>query len=143
MNEQEKQNARPQFVFNFNAAVGQMVAHVDVMNVRFDKDMKMQVMKVENGELPEALKGEKAAGLLLALATNGLLGDDWQPVGLSDAEVGLLANALAQRLGINDVWKVFSELWHRKPERLRSGYNKGMEQRKSLAFQERLKQILR
>ena len=38
MNEQEKQNARPQFVFNFNAAVGQMVANVEVMNVRFDKD---------------------------------------------------------------------------------------------------------
>ena len=99
MNEQEKQNARPQFVFNFNAAVGQMVANVEVMNVRFDKDMKMQVMKVENGGLPDALKGEKAAGLLLALATNGLLGDEPEEEYDNDST---MANDIDDFLEIND-----------------------------------------
>ena len=37
---------------------------------------------------------------------------------------------------------VFGQLWNEKPETLRSYLNKALEQKKSLEFQERLKNIL-
>ena len=37
-----------QNVFNFHAPVGQNIAHVDTLNVTFDKDMKMQVIDLDS-----------------------------------------------------------------------------------------------
>ena len=44
------------FTFNFNAPVGQNIAHVDTLEAHFDKDMTMQVI---DGASPHA-KGSQA-----------------------------------------------------------------------------------
>ena len=59
---------------------------------------------------------------------------------VSRPEAALLADMLAERLGIANKWKFFEKLWHRN--NMRSDYNTALDQRKSLEFQERLKHIL-
>ena len=50
-----------------------------------------------------------------------------------------MANMLAYRLNITNKWKMFEALWHRN--NMRGDYNTAMEQKKSLEFQDRLKNI--
>ena len=72
----------------------------------------------------------------------GILDENWQPVGLSGSERALVAKAVCDRLELKEVWQLFGQLWNEKPETLRSYLNKALDQKKSLAFQERLKKIL-
>ena len=76
------------------------------------------------------------------MVSAGVLNEDWQPQGLSNAEKGVLASCLATRLDIAHVWQTFSALWGMKPETLRTAFNKGMEQRKTAAFLERVKKVM-
>jgi hypothetical protein len=93
-------------------------------------------------DVPERLATETARETMVLLVDAGLLSADWQPVGLSGAERGLVARAVCERLRIEEVWQVFGLLWNEKPETLRSYFNKALEQKKSLEFQDRLKNIL-
>lgn len=93
-------------------------------------------------DLPDKLRCPEAEELMEDLVDAGLLTEDWQPRQLSGSERGLLAREVCTRLGINDVWQVFGKLWNEKPETLRSHLNKALEQKKSLQFQEKLKNIL-
>ena len=77
------------------------------------------------------------------MVSAGVLNEDWQPQGLSNAEKGVLASCLATRLDIAHVWQTFSALWGMKPETLRTAFNKGMEQRKTAAFLERVKKVMK
>ena len=52
----------------------------------------------------------------------------------------MIADMLADRLGIANKWKFFEQLWHRN--NMRGDYNTALDQRKTLKFQERLKIIL-
>lgn len=45
---------RPTFEFHFHDKVGQNIANVEHMEVRFDKDMQMQVMNVEEMKEPSS-----------------------------------------------------------------------------------------
>ena len=55
------------------------------------------------------------------------------------AQAALLADAMAERLGIKEKWKVFEGLWNRK--NMYHDYYRAMEQQQSLAFQDTLKQL--
>lgn len=92
--------------------------------------------------VPDSLKTETAREIMQLLVDAGLLSADWQPLGLSGAERGLVASAVCKRLEIAEVWQVFGRLWNEKPETLRSYLNKAYNQKKSLEFQDRLKKIL-
>lgn len=93
-------------------------------------------------DVPGRLQTDEAETLMERLVDAGLLTDDWQPDGLSGTERALVAKAVCERLRINEVWQVFGQLWNEKPETLRSYLNKALEQKKSLAFQDRLKNII-
>lgn len=69
----------------------------------------------------------------------GLVDDDCQPT-ISRPEAALMADMISARLGIANKWKMFEKLWHRN--NMRGDFNKALEQKKSLAFQEKLKNIL-
>ena len=117
---------------------------------QFRKDIKKRVKElneesmndVEPGVAPAILKTEEAEELMGYLVEAGVLNSDWQPVRLSGSERALVAKAVCDRLDIKEVWQVFGQLWNEKPETLRSYLNKALEQKKSLEFQERLKNIL-
>mgnify|MGYP006916073758 CR=1 FL=1 len=93
-------------------------------------------------EVPEKLKTDEAEELMEDLVDEGLLSESWQPLNLSGTERALVAKAVCEHLHINEVWQVFGMLWGEKPETLRSYLNKALEQKKSLKFQDRLKNIL-
>lgn len=95
-----------------------------------------------NHDVPEKLKSEEAKTLMADLVDEGMLDENWQPLKLSGTERALVAKIVCELLEINEVWQVFGQLWGEKPETLRSYLNKALEQKKSLKFQDRLKNIL-
>ena len=92
--------------------------------------------------LPEELQTEQAEDLFEKLREAGMVDERMQPVGLSNAEKGILAFELARRLDIQNQWQVFANLWGTTPGTLRSAYNKANDQRKTLKFIEKLKNAL-
>ena len=90
----------------------------------------------QEGDVPQVLAENE---LWQKVKEAGLVDGDGQPT-VSRTEAALLADMLAERLGIRNKWKFFEQLWHRN--NMRGDYNTALEQRKSLAFQERLKNIL-
>ena len=93
-------------------------------------------------EVPEPLRGERAELLMESLVGAGRLDEGWQPRGLSGSEQALTARAVSERLGINDVWQVFGALWRVKPSTLRAYFNRALTQKKSLRFQDLLKETI-
>ncbi len=96
----------------------------------------------KNKDVPERLKTEEAGELMADLVDAGMLTENWQPNGLSGTERALVAKTVCDRLGVNEVWQLFGQLWGEKPETLRAYYNKAMDQKKSLIFQDKLKKEL-
>lgn len=103
---------------------------------------KSEDLQVSDDELPEVLRSEQAEELLEKLVDFGLLDDDWQPKALSQTERALVAKELSRRLHIDDLWQVFGRLWRSNPETLRAAFNKALDQKKSIRFQEKVKNIL-
>lgn len=95
-----------------------------------------------NHDVPEKLKSEEAKALMEDLVDEGLLDENWQPLKLSGTKRALVAKSVCEQLEINEVWQVFGQLWDEKPETLRSYLNKALDQKQSLKFQDRLKNIL-
>lgn len=118
------------------------------------KDIKKRVKELnEADEEPEAENKTKREVPAVLLTAEGqemmerfvraeMISEDWQPLRLSKAEQALVAKAICEQLEINEVWQVFGRLWKIPPESFRAYFNKALEQRKSLEFQEKLKDIL-
>ena len=91
------------------------------------------------GELPEVLATPEAMALWRKAQQAGYVDEHYQPL-LSRTQAALLADAMAERLGIKEKWKVFEGLWHRKY--MRSDYNLALSQQQSYEFQDELKRLL-
>ena len=92
--------------------------------------------------VPGVFATEKARRVMQGLQETGLLDGSLQPVGLSWAEKGYLAQQIAYKLGITHQWKVFGELWHCDNETLRNGYNRAKEMEKMADFDKKIKKII-
>ena len=92
------------------------------------------------GDLPNELATDKAIGLWKKAQEAGYVDENYQPL-ISRTQAALLADAMAERLGIKEKWKVFEGLWNRKNmyKDLYDAFN----QKQSLAFQDKLKVVLR
>ena len=88
--------------------------------------------------LPEVLATDEAMTLWRKAQQAGYTDEHYQPL-LSRTQAALLADAMAERLGIKEKWKVFEGLWHRKY--MYHDYYRAMEQQQSLDFQDALKQL--
>ena len=111
----------------------------EVVNLSVDKaEVRMDdnVLQTDQCELPEVL----ATSNLWERLKNADLVDDYNQPNVSRPEAALMADMLSEILGIANKWKMFEKLWHRN--NMRGDYNKALEQRKSLAFQEKLKILL-
>ena len=89
--------------------------------------------------LPEVLATEEAMEIWQKVQEAGYVDANYQPL-LSRTQSALLADAIAERLGIREKWKTFETLWNRK--NIRSDYNLALRQQQSLDFQDELKRIL-
>ena len=88
--------------------------------------------------LPEVLATDRAMRLWEKGRQAGYVDECYQPL-LSRTQSALLADAMAERLGIKEKWKAFEELWQRKY--MRNDYNLALTQRQSYKFQDDLKQL--
>jgi hypothetical protein len=92
----------------------------------------------EASNLPEALSTEAAMALWKKAQAAGWVDTNYQPL-ISRTQAALLADAMAERLGIKEKWKVFEGLWNRKY--MRSDYNLALTRKGSLDFQDELKRL--
>ena len=65
------------------------------------------------GELPEVLATPEAMALWRKTQQAGYVDEHYQPL-ISRTQAALLADTMAQRLGIKEKWKTFGELWNRQ-----------------------------
>jgi len=122
------------------------VDHVDTQNFYGDACPKPQTLPDppcvgrEKGAsiLPEALAVEQAMALWRKAQAAGWIDDNYQPL-LSRTQAALLADAMAERLGIKEKWKVFEGLWNRK--NMYHDYYQALDQRKTLFFRDEIKKI--
>ena len=91
------------------------------------------------GVLPEVLRTDEAMVLWRKAQQAGYVDEHYQPL-LSRTQSALLADAMAERLGIKEKWKVFEALWNRK--NMYKDFYYALNQKQSLVFQDKLKAIL-
>ena len=93
----------------------------------------------KHSELPEALATPQAMLLWQKAQQAGYVDEHYQPL-LSRTQAALLADAMAERLGIKEKWKVFESFWHRK--NMYKDYYDALNQKQSLVFQDSMKVVL-
>ena len=136
-------DGKPTFNINFHGPVGsyQYIENFGTLN-QFKDGEYVDAEEVKEVEIPEPLKTDEAKDVLGNFIYNRLLTEELQPIDLSGTEQALLAKYICDKLEIKDVWQVFGTLWNMKPETLRTYFNRALEQKKSLDFQEKLKDIM-
>ena len=90
--------------------------------------------------LPPQLSTEQAMALWKKAQDAGYVDANYQPL-ISRTQSALLADAMAERLGIKEKWKVFEVLWNRK--NMYRDYYKALNLQQSLAFQDEIKKLFR
>ena len=93
----------------------------------------------EQSLLPEVLATDEAMTLWKKAQAAGWIDANYQPL-ISRTQSALLADAMAEKLGIRQKWKTFETLWNRK--NMRSDYNLALRQQQSLDFQTELKRMI-
>ena len=136
-------DGKPTFNINFHGPVGsyQYIENFGTLN-QFKDGEYVDAEEVKEVEIPEPLKTDEAKDVLGNFIYNRLLTEELQPIDLSGTEQALLAKYICDKLEIKDVWQVFGTLWNMKSETLRTYFNRALEQKKSLDFQEKLKDIM-
>ena len=143
-------NNQGSIVFNVYSSGSLHVDHVDTQNFYGGACPKAQTLPdppcvgrekgdIDTPTLPAALCTEQVMALWRKAQAAGWIDDNYQPL-LSRTQAALLANYMADKLGINDKWKIFEAFWNRKY--MSSDYNLALNQQQSLDFQEELKKIM-
>lgn len=98
--------------------------------------------KREELKLPDELNTPEAIEILNKLQEHDYLDDRYQPKRMSISEKGVLASLLSDKLGVNQPWVTFGELWNMNKETLRKGNSKGMDQKSIERFIEKIKDVI-
>ena len=93
----------------------------------------------EQSLLPEVLATDEAMTLWKKAQTAGWVDANYQPL-ISRTQSALLADAIAEKLGIRQKWKTFETLWNRK--NMYRDYYQALDQRKTLFFRDDIKKVL-
>ena len=96
-----------------------------------------------NGEMPEELKTEKAQKIMQNLMDIGVVTEDFMPLGISTSEAAVLAYQIGIELEIKNIWSVFGNYWGPNPNSMRAACNRGMEQKKTAVFLEKVMPAIR
>lgn len=96
-----------------------------------------------NAEMPEELKTEKAQKIMQNLMDIGVVTEDFMPSGISTSEAAVLAYQIGIELEIKNIWSVFGNYWGPNPNSMRAACNRGMEQKKTAAFLEKVMPAIR
>ena len=88
--------------------------------------------------LPDVLCTEEAIVLWEKVQKAGYVDDNFQPQ-ISRTQSALLADEIAKRLVIKEKWKTFETLWNRR--NMYRDYHDALNQRQSLIFRDRLREL--
>ena len=88
--------------------------------------------------LPDELATDEAMVLWRKAQQAGYVDEHYQPL-LSRTQAALLADAMAERLGIKEKWKVFEALWHRR--NMHKDFYLAFGQQQTSDFQDELKEL--
>lgn len=137
--------------FNFNGSIGQFVKegngyieHYHAQSVAATQDTTHlgphahDTSEPAFDTVPPELTTQRAQRLLQTLQRAGLLDAALQPIGISWAERGYLAQRIAFELNIEHQWVVFGKLWRCEASALRSGYNRAKDMPKMADFEEKI-----
>ena len=144
-------NSQGSIVFNVYSSGSLHVDHVDTQNFYGDACPKTKTLPDppcvgrEDGDsatppLPASSCTEQAMALWRKAQRAGYVDEHYQPL-LSRTQAALLADAMAERLGIKEKWKVFEAFWKRK--NMYRDYYKALNLQQSLAFQDEIKKLFR
>lgn len=86
----------------------------------------------------DVFSSEAARRVMGQLVEIGVLDEDLQPLHLSWSERGVLAQQVSLKLGIENQWVTFGELWNMKASALRSACNNGLNLAKIGKFLDRI-----
>ena len=125
----------------FVAPGAQYVNHIDtqIFGERQQQDTP-PAAPVKDTPLPPELSTPKAMALWQKAQAKGYVDGNFQPL-ISRTQAALLADAMAERLGIRKKWKVFETLWNRK--NMYRDYYKALNLHQSLTFQDKIKRLFR
>ena len=135
--------------FNANGSHLQLVyvapgaQHINTQNVYNNvrqEPVKAQATDGVAQELLDVLRTPEAMMLWQKAQRAGYVDEHYQPL-LSRTQAALLADAMAERLGIKEKWKVFETFWNRK--NMYRDYYKSLNLQQSLAFQDEIKKLFR
>ena len=119
----------------------QHVGNIQTQHVYIDKQQESTPPPPDSPPtLPEALSTPEAMVLWEKAQRAGFVDANYQPK-ISRSQAALLADAMAERLGIRNKWKVFEGLWNRK--NMYRDYYKALNLVQSLAFQDEIKKLFR
>ena len=124
------------YQFVYVASGGQHINTIQTQNIAYPNPPKGR--EKEMGEVPEALGTAEAMVLWRKAQDAGWIDAHYQPL-VSRTQAALLANAMAERLGIKEKWKVFETLWNRK--NIYRDYYKALNLQQSLTFQDEIKRV--
>ena len=96
-----------------------------------------------NAEMPEELKTEKAQKIMQNLMDIGVVTEDFMPSGISTSEAAVLAYQIGIELEIKNIWSVFGNYWGPNPNSMRAACNRGMDQKKTMPFLEKVMPAIR
>ena len=144
-------NNQGSIVFNVYSSGSLHVDHVDTQNFYGDACPKTKTLPdppcvgrekgdIDTSTLPASLCTEQAMALWKKAQSAGWVDANYQPL-ISRTQSALLADAMAERLGIKEKWKTFETLWNRK--NMYRDYYKSLNLQQSLAFQDKIKKIFR
>lgn len=96
-----------------------------------------------NAEMPDELKTEKAQKIMHNLMDIGVVTEDFMPLGISTSEAAVLAYQIGIELEIKNIWSVFGNYWGPNPNSMRTACNRGMDQKKTAAFLDKVKPAIK
>ena len=125
----------------FVAPGAQYVNHIDtqIFSERQQQDTTpAKPVKDTPTSLPPKLSTEAAMALWRKAQAAGYVDKNYQPL-ISRTQAALLADAMAERLGIKEKWKVFEALWRRR--NMYRDYYDAMNQDQTYMFLDKLKEL--
>ncbi len=116
--------------------------HVDKQYIASPPSPLQKARGVDSSEMSKSLPDELATDEAMALWQKaqqaGYVNEHYQPL-LSRTQAALLADAMAERLGIKEKWKVFEALWHRR--NMHKDFYLAFGQQQTSDFQDELKEL--
>ena len=116
--------------------------HVDKQYIASPPSPLQKARGVDGSEMSKSLPDELATDEAMALWRKaqqaGYVNEHYQPL-ISRTQAALLADAMAERLGIKEKWKVFEALWHRR--NMHKDFYLAFGQQQTSDFQDELKEL--